>query len=282
MKSVKNTLLGLLFTLIISSGALLNRAVADEGQVYTLGVVPQFDSRKILTIWRPILDEIAQQTGIRFRLQGSPSIQKFEKEFQAGKFDFSYMNPYHMLIAHNEQGYRPLLRDHGRQLHGILVVRKDDPIVELSDLQGKIVAFPAPNALGASLMLRAELQGARQIDIKPNYVKSHTSVYLNVVTGMAAAGGGVQKTLSQQPAEIRDQLRVLHRTIKVAPHPLAVHSRVPASVAGRVQQAFLSLGESEAGRAMLSKIPMKQIGIAMLDDYSPLEKLGLEPYYVKD
>ena len=282
MKLLKNKLMGLLLVLIMPTGFLLNTAVADEGPVYTIGVVPQFDSRKILSIWRPILDAIEQQSGIRLRLQGSPSIPKFEKEFQAGKFDFAYMNPYHMLIAHNDAGYQPLLRDHGRQLHGILVVRKDDPITELSGLQGKIVAFPAPNALGASLMMRAELQGERQIDIKPNYVKSHTSVYLNVVTGMAAAGGGVQKTLSQQPAEIRDQLRVLHRTTKVAPHPLAVHSRVPPKVAERVQQALLSLGESETGRLLLSQIPMKQVGIATLDDYTSLSKLGLEPYYVKD
>ena len=113
-------------------------------------------------------------------------------------------------------------------------------------------------------------------------MKSHTSVYLNVVTGMAVAGGGVQKTLDQQPAEIRDNLRVLHRTTRVAPHPLAVHSRVPAKVAERVQQAILSMGESEAGRLMLGKIPMKQVGLATLDDYTPLDKLGLEPFYVKD
>ncbi len=282
MKFQKNRLMGWLLALVLPAGLLVNSAVADEGTVYTIGVVPQFDSRKILAIWRPILDEVEQQTGIRLRLQGSPSIPRFEKEFQAGKFDFAYMNPYHMLVANNDAGYAPLVRDHGRQLHGILVVRKDSPITDLTSLQGKIVAFPAPNALGASLMMRAELQGERKIDIEPNYVKSHTSVYLNVVTGMAAAGGGVQKTLSQQPAEIRDSLRVLHRTTKVAPHPLAVHPRVPAGVAEQVQQAMLSLGESEAGKLMLSKIPMKQVGIATLDDYTPLKKMGLEPFYVKD
>jgi phosphonate transport system substrate-binding protein len=260
---------------------LLNPALADEGEEYTIGVVPQFDSRKILAIWRPILDEVEQQTGIRLRLQGSPSIPRFEKEFQAGKFDFVYMNPYHMLVAHNSSGYQPLLRDHGRQLHGILVVRKDSPVNALSDLEGKVVAFPAPNALGASLMMRADLQGERQINIEPTYVKSHTSVYLNVVTGMAVAGGGVQKTLSQQPVEISEQLRVLYRTAKVAPHPLAVHPRVPAGVAQRVLQAILAMGQSEGGKVMLGKIPMKQVGVAALDDYKPLEKLGLEPFYVK-
>lgn len=282
MKSLQKTLQGFLLSALLSHVLMVNTALAEEAPVYTVGVVPQFDSRKILAIWRPILDAVEKQTGIRLRLQGSPSIPKFEKQFQAGNFDFSYMNPYHMLIAHNSAGYKPLLRDHGRQLHGILVVRKDDPITELSDLQGKVVAFPAPNALGASLMIRADLQGIRHIDIAPSYVKSHTSVYLNVVTGMATAGGAVQKTLSQQPAEIRDQLRILYRTSKVAPHPLAVHSRVPADVAERVQQAILTLGNSEAGKKMLSKIPMKQVGIAHIDDYKPLEMLGLEPYYVKD
>ena len=280
MPPLKQGLIFLLLALTLGA-ALPPNASAEEGRVYTIGVVPQFDSRKILSIWRPILDEIEQQSGIRLRLQGSPSIPRFEKEFQAGKFDFAYMNPYHMLIAHNRAGYTPLVRDHGRKLHGILVVRKDDPINELADLQGKIVAFPAPNALGASLMMRAELQGEKKIDIETSYVKSHTSVYLNVVTGMAKAGGGVQKTLSQQPAEIRDQLRILHRTTKVAPHPLAVHPRVPARVAEQVQAAILAMGESDAGRALLGKIPMKQVGEATLDDYLPLEKLGLEPFYVE-
>ena len=282
MKFLRGGLFALLITVITSGGWMFNSAVADEGQVYTLGVVPQFDSRKILSIWRPILDEIEQQSGIRIRLQGSPSIPRFEKEFQAGQFDFAYMNPYHMLKAHNAQGYRPLVRDHGRQLHGILVVHKDNSVIELSELEGQTVAFPAPNALGASLMLRAELQGKRKLNIEPLYVKSHTSVYLNVVTGMAVAGGGVQKTLSQQPAEIRDQLRVLHRTAKVSPHPLAAHPRVPAKVVEQVEQAILSLGDSESGRDMLRKIPIKQIGRAQINDYQPLEKLGLESYYVKD
>ena len=255
---------------------------ADEGGAYTVGVVPQFDTRRIIAIWQPLLAEVERLSGVRLRLKMASSISEFERELHAGRFDFAYMNPYHMLKAHDSQGYRPLLRDHGRQLQGILVVHKDSPIQELTALEGKKVVFPAPNALGASLMIRAELQGKRGIGIAPQYVKSHSSVYLNVVTGLAAAGGGVQKTLNAQPPEVREQLRVLYRTAKVAPHPLAVHPRVAKEVAGALTQALLQLAAEKSGQQLLGKIPVKQLGEARLEEYTPLNDLQLDPYYVKD
>jgi len=282
---MRSSALGPLAALLLSmlgSGPILAATDAAGAVVYAVGVVPQFDARDTLAIWRPILDELEQRAGLRLELHGSPTIPAFEEEFESGKFDLVYLNPYHMLVASKSQGYRPLVRDNGRQLQGILVVHRDSPITELSGLQGQTVAFPSPNALGASLMLRAELLGARGLDIKTHYVKSHDSVYLNVVTGMAAAGGGVQKTLDQQPAQVREQLRVLHRTVGVEPHPLAVHPRVPAGVAARLEQALLSLGEDERGRALLSRVPIKKIGPARIEDYTPLNSLGLTPYYVKE
>jgi phosphonate transport system substrate-binding protein len=61
------------------------------------------------------------------------------------------MNPYHAIRANKKHGYAPLVRDVGRSLFGIIVVKKDSPIETVSELDGEIVAFPAPNALGAAL-----------------------------------------------------------------------------------------------------------------------------------
>lgn len=249
---------------------------------YRVGVVPQFDARRIVEVWQPLLDAVGERAGVRLRLQPAPSIPAFEGELNQGSYDFAYMNPYHLLIANKAQGYLPLWRDHGRQLQGVLVVRKDSPIESLAQLAGKTVAFPAPNALGATLMMRAELQGQHGLQIEPRFVKSHSSVYLNVATGAAAAGGGVQKTLNQQPQQVKDALRVLHRTQGVAPHPLAAHPRVDPAMAKRVQQAFLQLGEGEEGKALMSGIPMKQIGVATLEEYLLLQSLGLDAYYHKE
>lgn len=256
-------------------------AQAEKKRVYTIGIVPQFEIRHIRKIWNPIINEIEKGTGIKIKLIGSPTIPDFEKEVTVGKFDFAYMNPYHMLLAKKSQGYVPLVRDNGRKLHGILVVRQDSNVKTIKDLDGKKIAFPAPNALGASLLIRANLAEDHGISINPVYVKTHSSVYLNVIVKQTAAGGGVQKTLNQQRSNIKGALRVLHKTPKVAPHPIAVHPRVPTKIQNIIKETFLKLGDNPVGKSLLAKIPMKKVGEAKMSDYTPLNKFKLEKYYVK-
>jgi len=272
--------LPLLSLLLICSLFSIN-VQAKEQRVYTIGIVPQFEIRHIRKIWNPILNEIRKNTGIKLKLIGSPTIPDFENEFNAGKFDFAYMNPYHILLAKDSQGYIPLVRDHGRKLHGILVVRNDSGINSVQDLNGKKIGFPAPNALGASLLMRANLSNDYKIKFNPVYVKTHSSVYLNVIVKQTAAGGGVKKTLNQQRENIKAALKIIHRTPEVAPHPLAAHPRVPANIRKQIKETFLLLGRSEIGQALLLKIPMKKIGEAYMSDYTPLKKFNLEEFYVK-
>ena len=266
-------LLGCLCLLLTSMPLL-----ADTGKTYIVGVVPQFETRRLHAIWRPILDQLEQKTGLKFALQGSPSITDFEKEFLAGKFDFAYMNPYHLAWAYESVGYLPLIREHGKQLNGVLVVRTDSEVKDLSELEGKIVVFPSPNALGASLLIRADLQDIYKVNIIPRYVKTHDSVYLNVALKQAAAGGGVQKTLISQQAQIRDSLKVLYQTRSIAPHPFAAHPRVDEAIRQQVQQALLEMASTDTGNQLLSKIPIRKIGTANIDDYLPLTKMGLERF----
>ncbi|WP_131904181.1 phosphate/phosphite/phosphonate ABC transporter substrate-binding protein [Cocleimonas flava] len=263
----------------MSVGLLPTQSFAESS--YTVGVVPQFDARRTQQVWTPILKRLEAETGKTFKLVGSPDIPEFEKAFNAGEYDFAYMNPYHLIVANKSQGYQPIVRDIGRKLYGVIVVKKDSPITDVKQLDGKVVALPAPNALGAALIPRTEF--ATKFMIKPEYkyVKSHSSVYLNVLLGQAEAGGGVQKTFSQQKPEVKDNLRILYETTKVAPHPVAVHPRVSAEVSQQVQDAFLKMAASEKDTKLLQKIPMKQLGVAELKDYDELLEMGLESFYVK-
>jgi len=257
-------------------------ARASEPVTYTFGVVPQFDARQTHRVWRPLLTALEERTGLKFRLRGSPNIPGFESQIMAGEFDFAYTNPYQILKTNTPEGYKPLLRDIGRTLHGILVVQRDSPILKVKDLAGKRVAFPAPNALGATLVPRADLKNIFGIGVEPVYVQSHSSVYLNVALGRIDAGGGVQKTFEQQPATVSDKLRIIYKTRAITSHPIAAHSRVPATVQESVRQAFLALGETSEGRALLSLVPIKTIGITNIDDYRPLGEWGLAEFDVKN
>jgi len=255
--------------------------VQAQEKIYTVGVVPQFETRRLHNTWNPILEHLSKLTGYQFKLVGAPSINDFEIAFMKGEYDFAYMNPYHFILANQLQGYMPLVRDIGKKLHGVLVVKKDSGINNISELDGKIIAFPSPNALGASLLMRQELHDDFAIKIKPSYVNSHDSVYLNVLLGEAVAGGGVQKTFNKQPHQYQQALKIIHKTRSVAAHPVVVNSDISNQVRDEVLKAFLAMGKTKTGTALLANIPIKKIGKANIEDYLSLKLIKLDRFYIK-
>jgi phosphonate transport system substrate-binding protein len=253
--------------------------VYAEERVYSFGVVPQFEAKKLRHTWQPIINYLKKETGYNFKIKGSPTIGGFEEELLRGEFDFAYMNPLHLILAHEKEGYLPLVRDIGKTLYGVLVVKKDGGITEVSQLDGKTIAFPAPRALGATILIKQELEDIYGIQISSVYAKTHDSVYLNVLLGKASAGGGVQQSLNRQTPEYKSALRVIYTTRKVPTHPIGVLPTVPGRVVTAVTAALLKLGKSPGGRKLLKEIPMGQIGPASLAEYELLKSKDLERFY---
>ena len=271
---IKNFILLILVTFILTSLALA------EERPYIFAVVPQFPPSYIHENWDPLLKVLEEETGLKFVLKTYKSIPEFERAFLKGEPDFAFMNPYHAVMAKRAQGYIPLIRDKN-PLTGILVVRKDAPYRDVRDLDGKKIGFPAPNAYGASLYMRALLSEVFKINFYPLYLKTHDNVYRNVVLGNVAAGGGVNQTLKRQPEEVKRELRILYETPPSAPHPIAVHPRVPEKVRESFKKAFLRLLQKENLKDFLQKVQIPQPVEADYNrDYRPLEKLNLEKYLV--
>ena len=251
----------------------------DERPVYKIGVVPQWGADRLFEIWQPLVAYLSDETGLILKLEPTFSIPNFEKSFAEGEYDFAYMNPYHFLRASKQQNYMPLVRDHNKQLTGILVAAVDSDIKTVEELEGQRVDFPSPNALGASLYMRTLLAREFNIKCEPKFVQTHESVYRNVISRKAVAGGGVRRTLAAQAPELQKKLRVIYETPGVAPHPLAYHPRVPEEVVAKVKAAVIEMAKSEEGKKLLAGIPMTNPGPATKEDYQPLDDLKLDEFY---
>lgn len=246
-----------------------------------VAVVPQFPAAVLNRDWAPLLDHLGRSAGVEFRLLLQPTIPRFEADVLSGAADLAYLNPYHQVMAHREQGYLPLVRS-GVPLSGLLVVRKDDPIRSVKELDGRTLAFPAPNAFGASLWMRALLTEREKVRFTPSYVQTHGNVYRQVLGGQAAAGGGVNHTLTQERPEVRDGLRVLFETPSVPPHPISAHPRVDAGLRRTLADALVELARQPEGQALLRAVEIE--GLVRADqgrDYRPLEAYRLDQYVVR-
>ena len=262
----------------MAQGAAPPVAASATQAVYAVSVVPQFPAVDIARTWTPILEQLGQQVGARFELKVARDIPSFEADVKAGLPDFAYLNPFHQVRAKRAQGYVPLVRD-TELLTGILVVRKDDPIRSTRQLEGQTLAFPAPNAFGASLLIRAQLDEVDRVRITPFYARTHTNAYRQTLAGKAAASGGLRATLEREPAEVQAGLRILVETPGAAPHPLSAHPRVPVAVQRAVQAAWLKLAQDSSLRANFADVPMtRPVKADHARDYAPLERLKLDRY----
>ena len=250
-----------------------------ESPTLIVAVVPQFAPTKIHKDWGALLGRLEQMTGYRFQLRLYNQIPQFEADLAQAIPDLAFMNPYHMVLAKKNHGYRPLIRN-SAALSGILVVRKDGPVKSLMDLKNQTISFPSPNALGASLYMRALLAEKEGIAFKPEYIGNHQTVFRNVLIGKAVAGGGVQATLLKEPAEVQSRLRVIYTTPDLAPHPLAAHPRVPPEITQKIVAALLAMRNDMEGKKLLTDVTLPQPMEANFQrDYASLEKLRLERYY---
>lgn len=275
-----------LFPIIVSFlwvGLLVKTSLSSTtSQRFIFGVVPQFEPEYIYSAWNPVLKEISKILNIQLELKIYKTIPEFEKAFLAGEFDFAFMNPYHAVMAKKAQGYIPLIRDR-TPLKGIIVIKKDAPFSSITDLDGAVIAFPAPNAFAASLYMRALLTEKFKIRFTPKYVKTHDNVYRHVLLGLAQAGGGVNNTFLRQPPEVRENLRILFETPPSAPHPIVAHPRVPSSLQKNFVKVFLELSKEKRWTDNFHKIQIPDPLPADYErDYLPLEKLNIEKYLVLD
>lgn len=243
-------------------------------ETFTFGVVPQQSATKLVKVWRPFLSHLSAQTGVEFQFATATDIPTFEKRLLAGEYDFAYMNPYHFTFFNEHRGYTALAHRADKRIQGLLVVRADSAITELSQLEGQEVAFPSPAAFAASLLPRAEL-AKLGISITPRYVSSHDSVYLGVQREFFLAGGGIGRTFSNSTDEVKRQLKVLWTTAEYTPHAFANHPRVDSDLAKRVSMALENMANTAAGKVALAGLGIHSLKAANDRDWDDVRALHL-------
>ena len=264
---MRTTLVGLIC--LIASTA----ATADEP--ISFGVVPQQAASKLASLWVPLLDRVTELSGISLEFRTSKDIPAFEAELARGGYDCAYMNPYHFTVFNEQSGYQAVAHARDKKIKGILIVRKDSSIADITALDGAEVAFPAPAAFAATILPSQEL-AARGIDVKPNYVSSHDSVYRSVERGLFVAGGGVVRTFNNAAPEVTSKLRILWTTDGYTPHAIACRPEIPEPIRQKLQAALVSLEQDDAGRDLVRAIKIKGFTAASNGDWDDVRALGID------
>ncbi len=239
-----------------------------------VGVVPQQAASDLAQGWVPLLKEVSTISGCEFRFATAPTIPEFEKRLSRSEYGIAYMNPYHYVVFHQAPGYLAFAREKDRKLRGLLVVRSDSTISSVDELKGHEVVFPSPAAFAATVIPLAELKKSG-VNVKPRFVASHDSVYLNVARGFAVAGGGIERTLESIEPAVRNGLRVIWRSGEYPPHAFARLPSVSEEVGRLFVEGIQKLSAMPQGREMLSQISFKGVVPALDAEWDPIRALDI-------
>ncbi|WP_432467601.1 phosphate/phosphite/phosphonate ABC transporter substrate-binding protein [Agarivorans sp. Z349TD_8] len=267
---LKATLLLLCLLLVVLFS--LNAQAVQK--TYSFGIVPQQSATRLVEQWGPLLDAVSLASGYPLTFKTAPSIPEFEQRLANGDYDFAYMNPYHYQVFSANPGYQALAKSKDKTLQGILVVRADSEIQNIAQLSGDTLAFPAPQAFAASVVIRGYL-AQQQLDFKSKYVGSHDSVYRAVAAGLYPAGGGIPRTFASIDPEILKQLRILWTSAGFTPHAIAVHPRVAPAVSSAVQQALIGLAEQPDDQLLLAELNIDGFVSAKDQDWDDVRQLNI-------
>ncbi|WP_084429446.1 phosphate/phosphite/phosphonate ABC transporter substrate-binding protein [Aliagarivorans marinus] len=245
-------------------------------ETISFGIVPQQSASRLATLWTPLLQALSEQTGLKVEFKTAPNIPEFERRLAQGEYDVAYMNPYHYQVAAHSPGYKAIAKARDLFLHGIIVVRRDSGIESLAELEGQVLAFPAPKAFAASVVTRAELDRLA-VNFSAKYVGSHDSVYRSVESGLYPAGGGVPQTFANVDEALRSELKVLWESKGYSPHAVAVSPNLDPQLATLIQESLVNMTSTEQ-RQLLNAIRIGEFVAAQDSDWDDIRALGLANY----
>jgi len=248
-------------------------------KVYVVGIHPLHNPKRLLETYGPILDYAnTRMPEVHFKLEAARNYEEFDKKLYAGYYDLAMPNPY-QTVRSFRHGYRVFAKmGDDEEFRGIILVRKDSGIRELSDLRGKVVAYPAKTALAAAMLPQYYLQthGLNvNSDITNHYVGSQESSILNVLRGHAAAAATWplpwNNFIVEYP-EMANQLEVKWQAAPLPNNSWVARNDVPQPVVDIFKSQLLSLNETAEGSRILARLPVSRFESATNESYMPVIK----------
>jgi phosphonate transport system substrate-binding protein len=229
--------------------ACLSAGTALAGESFSFGVVPQRSAILTAQYWNPIFDYVQRRTGITLALKVARSGQEASEATEQGLYDFVYSN--HIFQPRMATAnYQVILRPREEAITGQIVTLAGSPIRKLKDLAGKEVGFPSPAAfVGYAVPMDRLLR--LHIAVTPVFGGNQEGIMGQLKAGRVLAAGVNNQVMKAFAARENLSYRVLWESPPFLNLPIAVHPRVPSTVADSVRQAINGMDGDPEGQQIL-------------------------------
>jgi phosphonate transport system substrate-binding protein len=251
---------------------------ADEPLI--MGVFPRRNATETAKLFTPMADYLEKKLGREVKLVTSKNFESFWKDVTEQRYDIVHYNQYQYIRSAKTYRVIAHTQEFGKNaVAGILFVRKDSGITQVSQLRGRAVVFGgSKDAMLSYIAPRYLLQqaGLKEADFKTEIAVNPQNALIALYYKQADAAGGGDVALEQpvvKNAINTQELRILAATEPLLFLPWAVKRNMPAKLTQSIQSVMLDIKNSSAGKQVLETAIMTDIRNAEDRDYDPHRKM---------
>ncbi|MBB6634357.1 phosphate/phosphite/phosphonate ABC transporter substrate-binding protein [Cohnella thailandensis] len=252
----------------------------------TVQFVPSQNADTLEAKAKPLEELLSARIGIPVEVSVSTDYNTIIEAMASKKVDVGFLPPTAYVLAKEKGAAEVILQ---AQRFGVddatgapteelvdgyksmIIVKKDSPIQKVEDLKGKKIAYQnVTSSAGfvwpAATLMEAGLDPLK--DVEPITVKGHDQGVLAVLNGdtdAAAIFQDARNTVAKDYPTVFEDTRVLAFTDFIPNDTISVRSDMNAEWIKKLQDAFIDIGKSEDGHAIIKDIYTHE-GYVVSDD----------------
>lgn len=235
--------------IIALSFGLSTVAVSEDLKVYNFSPVNQYNLNLSASFWNPIIRYVSEKSGVNLTLKLGRTSSDTTSYVLAQEVDFAFTN--HLFSPERDKmGWKVFGRRDAPPLEGQIVVPVDSPIHSLSELEGKEVVYPGPEAFIAYKVTSAELvkQGIHTSTV---FAGNMDGAFSQLLSGKAQAMGVNSQLVSGYTEREGQSFRVLWNSSSFNDLALMASPRISQKELDAVANAFFNMQYDKDGSKIL-------------------------------
>ncbi len=267
------------YTLILAivSHLWLSNAVIAKGNILRIGIFPRFSAKLTMKKFMPFAKYLSSITGKKVVIVPAKNFAVFWDNTMKNKYDLVHYNQWHYIESNLKKGYRVIAQNEEfslKKIRGAFVVRKDSYIDSVKDLKYKTILFGAGkkafliNVVNKVTLSQAGLSSKDYISKSAkNPPNSTLATYLKQADAASLADIGLKLPILKKIGVDVSELKIIGLSQPFSHLPWAVNRSMDDKLARTIQNAMVTLTNSEQGKKVLKSTGFTAFNIAEDKDY---------------
>lgn len=263
--------MGFVQRIIVAAGLCLAASLAwAQSGPLVFGVLNQQSPQLTAERWNPVLQYLAEATGLSFQLKMGATVLETDAMMGRGEFDLVFTN--HNFQKEFDGVYKVIARLGSKPVHGAIAVLEDSPVKTLAQLHGKRVAYPSAEAFLAYAVPKAALIGAgiKETEV---FAGNQEGAMAQAAAGLADAVAANSRSLEQYAERKNLKFRILYTSEPYYDLAIVVHPRVAKARVREIQRALIGMAHDPKARAILARSQFPGFEPATDKDYDNVRRV---------